>query len=118
MTRDPVTGGCITFVRDVTEEEQLVRDLAGRNQDLEHFSIAASHDLREPMRKITTYAGMLEEDLADVMSDTARRDLAVISDAAKRMSALFDMLSVYVNLKENIGAPRMIELAPLIEDVM
>lgn len=118
MTRDPVTGGCITFVRDVTEEELLVRDLAGRNQDLEHFSIAASHDLREPMRKITIYAGMLEEDLADVMSDTARRDLAVISDAAKRMSALVDMLSVYVNLKENIGARRMVELAPLIEDVM
>jgi len=118
MTRDPVTGGYITFVRAVTEEEQLVRDLAGRNQDLEHFSIAASHDLREPMRKITIYAGMLEEDLADVMSDTARRDLAVISDASKRMSALVEMLSVYVNLKENIGAPKTVELVPLIKDVM
>lgn len=83
MTRDPATGGCITFVRNVTEEEQLVRDLAGRNQDLEHFSIAASHDLREPMRKNATYSGMLEEDLSDVMSDAARKDLAVISDAAK-----------------------------------
>lgn len=117
MTRDPATGGCITFVRDVTEEEQLVRDLAGRNQDLEHFSIAASHDLREPMRKIATYAGMLEEDLTDVMSDAARKDLAVISDAAKRMSTLVEMLSVYVNLKESIHAPQLVALEPLIDDI-
>jgi signal transduction histidine kinase len=75
--------------------EERTRELQRSNADLEEFAYVASHDLQEPLRKITVFADMLGEDLGDGLTDTGRDCLARMQSAAQRMNALIeDMLHV------------------------
>ncbi len=65
-------GGEVFFVgilRDITERrraadqrEQLIEALTASNEERAHFTHAASHDLREPLRMITAFCSLLTQD--------------------------------------------------------
>jgi PAS domain S-box-containing protein len=62
------------------------------NADLESFSYTVAHDLRAPLRAITGFARILEEDSGARLTGEERGHLARISSAALRMSGLLDGL--------------------------
>jgi len=66
--------------------------LRAQNRALQSFAFAASHDLQEPLRKITAFSEVLVEDLGPDISDDVRYDLNVITDAAVRMRELVEAL--------------------------
>lgn len=87
--------GFANVTQDVTgkkESEKISRSniiLEATNKELERFTSSASHDLKEPLRKIITYSGkILKEDKA--ISDNGTEYLNKILAAAKRMSAMID----------------------------
>ncbi|MDU0356389.1 PAS domain S-box protein [Paraglaciecola aquimarina] len=51
-----------TFV-DITEQTLLLEKLQDSNQYLENFAFIASHDLQEPLRKITAFSNSLSQRL-------------------------------------------------------
>src|SRR6185295_17569078 len=60
--------GFSKVTRDLTEKKladdqlkQYARDLEFRNKELEQYAYVASHDLQEPLRKIQTFAELLEK---------------------------------------------------------
>jgi len=79
------------------QAELLVRrneELARRNADLDEFTYVASHDLQEPLRKITAFSNLLVQDLDGAMPEQAATDLAFMTDAAARMQVLiYDLLA-------------------------
>lgn len=73
-----------------TANEELVRS----NRELEDFAYVASHDLQEPLRKIQTFASMLDMDYSADLDDEGRRYLERLAQSASRMSRLIaDLLS-------------------------
>lgn len=87
---------------DVTERNSLARVLAEKskaleasNTDLEHFAFAASHDLQEPLRKIISFAEILEGLLDAKAGGEPERILAVITKSAARMKILIEDLLKY-----------------------
>jgi two-component system sensor histidine kinase/response regulator len=62
------------------------RQLELSNQELESFSYSVSHDLRAPLRHITNYAAILNEDHAARLDDDGRHVLGRVREAAARMS--------------------------------
>ncbi len=79
----------INQVEDVTTYEFATKQL---NKELEAFSHSVSHDLRAPLRAMTGYAKMLEEDYGNVLDSEGRRQLAVIGNNAEKMGVLIDGL--------------------------
>lgn len=70
-------------------------ELAHKNVELDQFSYVASHDLQEPLRKLTAFSSLLTKDLGSDLPDQAAKDLGFITDAAKRMHTLVqDLLSL------------------------
>lgn len=78
--------------------EQLVadrtRELKRSNEDLQHFAHVASHDLKEPVRKIRTFESRIRGEL-DQASPKVLQYLSKIDSAANRMSAMIDGVLLY-----------------------
>lgn len=89
-TREDSGNIAYTVGKDVTdakriqhELEETLTNLRQRNEDLESFSYAASHDLQEPLRAISTYASFLLEDFGSLLPEEALEHLNAIMDSAK-----------------------------------
>ena len=94
---DAETGERLVFVasNDITKLVEAREELRRSNVELEQFARVASHDLQEPLRKLTIFSGFLAEDLGDDISGKAKADLDAIVSSAERMRNLVkDMLSL------------------------
>lgn len=86
-------------VRDVTrlkqyeqELEVKVQELNRSNHDLEEFAYVASHDLQEPLRKLTTFGERLKNKCADLLTDEGTLYLNRMMASAENMRILIDNL--------------------------
>lgn len=83
----------ITVLEDITSRKKMELDLADSNAALERFAYSASHDLQEPLRKISAFAGLLRQRLEGRLDDPdARFQLDRISNSAKRMGQMIQSL--------------------------
>jgi len=99
------------------ELEQRSHDLATSNVDLENFAYVASHDLREPLRMISSYLTLLERRLGEVLDEESRVFLGFARDGAKRMDRLILDLLDYSRLGRSGAAPEPVDLSQIISQV-
>jgi signal transduction histidine kinase len=66
------------------------KSLRRKRTELDEFAYIAGHDLQEPLRKLTTFSKMLQQDLGQDIPARATKDLEFILDAATRMQTLID----------------------------
>lgn len=65
------------------------------NKELDSFTYIASHDLKEPLRKIHTYTNMIAESELQTLSEKNMLHFTRIQHAVKRMQNLLDDLLLY-----------------------
>ncbi|MBC7827120.1 MAG: PAS domain S-box protein, partial [Chitinophagaceae bacterium] len=77
-------------------------NLQKSNAELAQFAYIASHDLQEPLRKISTFSQMLENSLGSELSSHSKNYLHKINSSASRMTTLIrDVLTYSELVKEN-----------------
>jgi signal transduction histidine kinase len=74
---------------------QNIKELERSNQHLEEFANAASHDLKEPIRKIHLYITMLKQQLGVKLNANELKTFDKIERATERMRLLVDDLLAY-----------------------
>ena len=77
------------------EARDLNRRLQQSNKELEEFAYIASHDLQEPLRKISSFGEILQVTISDKLDSDQQENLGYIIDGAKRMQAILDDLLSY-----------------------
>ncbi len=83
----------ITHLKNAQQEMEVkVTELNRSNQDLEQFAYIASHDLQEPLRKISSFGNRLFQKYHSVLDEDGRMYLERMSNAARRMQHLIDDL--------------------------
>ncbi|HEY9153716.1 MAG TPA: ATP-binding protein, partial [Opitutaceae bacterium] len=75
--------------------QERTRELAHANRELENFARIASHDLKEPLRLMTAYAGILRAEYNEKLDETGRMYLERIEAAAERQRALINDILAY-----------------------
>jgi len=92
----------IVVTRDLTarrEAERALEQYAAKlervNKDLQEFVFVASHDLQEPLRKITTFSGLIFTAQKENLDEKSLDYLERLHNAAGRMQALLDGLLRY-----------------------
>jgi signal transduction histidine kinase len=71
------------------------QSLLQSNRELDQFAYITSHDLKAPLRAISSLAGWIEEDLDGRVSPEARSQLDLLRNRVYRMQALLDSLLEY-----------------------
>ncbi|MCU4741037.1 PAS domain S-box protein [Halobacteria archaeon AArc-m2/3/4] len=87
-----------TAIERTEYEDRLnatVDELEESNERLEQFAYAASHDLQEPLRMISSYLGLLERRYAEDLDEDATDFIEFAVDGADRMRAMIDGLLTY-----------------------
>jgi signal transduction histidine kinase len=85
-----------TEITDRIEAEKVLqiyaKELERSNNELQNFAYVVSHDLQEPLRKITSFGSRIQERYADVLDERGQMYLERMSSAASRMQSLISDL--------------------------
>lgn len=87
--------GFAKITRDISDRraiEMRLNDLQRSHQELEQFIHVASHDLREPLRKVLAFSDLIALDDGAALSPASHAYLASICAATRRMQALLESL--------------------------
>ena len=97
---------------------QQAEELWRSNKELEQFAYVSSHDLQEPLRKITTYSQLLEEKFKDNLDPDAKKFIENIGASVLRMRNLITALLTYSRLDRGDRKLETVDLAQILKDVM
>jgi len=87
---------------EIARREEAERRLQEANSGLEAFAYAASHDLREPLRKITTFTNLLHEKNVSVLDENSKRYADKIVSSTRRMQNLIDDVLCLSTIAEDV----------------
>jgi signal transduction histidine kinase len=88
---------------EVAAHEKTLADLELANGALRHFTNAASHDLREPLRAMQGFLQALLEEAGEGLAPDARQYLDRSLRASLRMASLLESLLAYARLQRPIA---------------
>jgi PAS domain S-box-containing protein len=114
--------------RDVTEhkqaeqrQEQLLEQLEKINQELKDFAYIVSHDLKAPLRGISTLVKWISTDYADKLDQEGKEQMDLLLNRVERMHNLIDGILQYSRVgrvREEKTQLNLNELVPDIVDIL
>jgi len=110
--KDGPVYGIGTIVTDITEQkkeeyrdlvrareiEMINKELESKNRDLDEFASMASHDLKQPLRIIENYAGMLVEECGNELRPEIANFVHRMQEASRRACELIEATLNYSRL--------------------
>jgi signal transduction histidine kinase len=96
---------------------ERTRDLQRSNEDLEQFAHVASHDLKEPSRKMLTYSMILRDELGSGLSAKIEKSLSKLVSSAVRMHAMIDGVLLYSSMQNFDQTAKPINLDEVLQNI-
>ena len=93
-------------------------DLARSNADLEQFAYVASHDLQEPLRKVSSFCQLLQKRYADQLDERANEYIRFAVDGAKRMQDLINDLLSFSRVGRTTETFEPVDLGDVMSDIL
>ena len=123
--------GIVITTKDITKhvksekellevKEELAKraaELQRSNDDLRQFAHVASHDLKEPVRKISTFCSRLIEEYADSLPENAKMYLERINSSTVRMYSMIEGVLHYSKLDSNKEPLQRVNLNDIISQI-
>jgi light-regulated signal transduction histidine kinase (bacteriophytochrome) len=119
------SGRVIGITRDITalrnfetEQARNINELNRSNRQLEEFAYVASHDLQEPIRKVSMFCDRLRGKLAGLADAEAEQYLDRIQSASANMRELVDNLLEYSRANRGTNGFIRIDLQNILDQVL
>jgi|GEM_PF-3900603 len=115
----------IAMSRDLTDQrlaefrtERMTERLRESNRDLLEFAQVASHDLQEPLRKVTAFSSRLASKVGGELDEQGQDYLRRMNSAVYRMQDLIDDLLIFARVNTRGTAMVNAPLRPIIASVL
>ena len=91
--------GTLGAFTNINERKRAEEELKRSNEELQQFAYVASHDLREPLRMVSSYLELLERRYSDkTLDEKAKQYIHFAVDGALRMQQMIDDILTYSRL--------------------
>ena len=98
--------------------KKRTEELTRSNSELEHFAYIASHDLREPLRMITSFLQLLERRYTNDLDQDAQEFIGYAVDGAKRLDQMINDLLTYSKVTSNERQFTPVNLEEVLNDTL
>jgi len=113
----PDDEGLAVISKDITERKKYEQQLERSNERLQEFAYILSHDLQEPLRMVSSYVCLLEEELEDHLNEETQEYINFAVDGAERMRGMIDGLLLYSRVETEGGDFAATEVNDVLEAV-
>lgn len=101
-----------------TELERKNRELEEKNEELTSFAFVASHDLKEPLRKILTFSDWLLQKGAAQLHESGINYLRKIGTSVQQMNHLIEDILVLAKIERHALPESVVNLNSLVQTVL
>ncbi len=108
----------VAMVEDITDYKQTEAELKRSNTELEQFAYAVSHDMRQPLRMVSSYLSLIESALAGQLNEETQQCLDFAVDGAKRMDAMILSLLDYSRIGRRFEAKTRISSKASLDEAL
>jgi PAS domain S-box-containing protein len=95
-----------------------IEELERSNQNLEQFAYAASHDMKEPIRKIHFFSDRLQSTFTNDLTADQIKYFERLKTSANRMATLVDDLLMYSHISRGANLDEKVDLNELATTVL
>jgi signal transduction histidine kinase len=111
-------GSLATLLNQMTQAlDEAFSTLEKRNKELDQFAYVASHDLKAPLRGLTTIVKWIEDEQADELSPALRTYLDQMKGRLARLEALINGLLAYARASRTEHPTEEVNVAQLAHEV-
>lgn len=102
---------------ELTQVNEIRKRLEESKKEFEEFIHVASHDLREPLRKISSFGALLQESASSKLNDDQLENLSFMTDGALRMQNMIDDLLTYSRITTRAMPFQAVDLNEVVENL-
>lgn len=124
-----ISSNLLAIAEKVKEETQIKKEIEKKlqdninhlkkiNHDLDQFAYVVSHDLKAPLRAISSLAEWIEEDTGDKLSEDSRKNLQLLKGRVLRMENLIHGILAYAKAGKIKGDNKLIDSAAFVHEVV
>ncbi len=104
-------------LRELDEKNRQLTQYIESNFQLENFAYIASHDLREPVRTIHSFAQLLKRQYYNELKEDGKKCIDFIINGSVNMNRLIEDLLTFSRVTSEEHRLESIEIEPLLEEV-
>jgi light-regulated signal transduction histidine kinase (bacteriophytochrome) len=105
--------------RKIAEEKQLehLQNLEKINKELDQFAYVVSHDLKAPLRAISSLSDWIEEDINEQLSEDAKHNFTLLRGRTQRMENLIQGILSYAKAGKQKGEVTSVNINKLLLEI-
>jgi len=118
----------IGMILNITEHKQFAEELSRQvrertaelkqtNSDLLQFAHVASHDLKEPVRKVKIFSGRIKDEFQKILPEKGKMYLEKIQHSTDRMLSMIEGVLMYSTLSDLNQAIEKVDLNLVLENI-
>ena len=108
----------IVWRRAGKQRDRLLREIEGANEELKNFAYVVSHDLKAPLRAISSLADWLSTDYADKFDEPGKEQMRLLISRVRRMDGLIDGILLYSRVGRVKETKVAVDLGQLVPEVI
>ncbi len=121
---DKTIGGVILFTEIITEYknarlkmQKMIDDLTRSNRELERFAYICSHDLKEPLRAISSFIHLIHRHNAGSFDSETQEYFNFVQKGVQRMKSLIEDILVYSKVDSENAHHTVVSIENVISEI-